>query len=128
MADPTPTPVVFTDPVLQKIVSWATAAEADLNAAIAQATATNNTVTLPAWTALLDFAKKVAATQTDLPLLHIATDVELLNEVSQALKPGSPLVNACAALAQYQSQSALQMVQTIVTGAAGIIKFAPIIP
>jgi|SRR5208337_208347 len=124
----TDAPTTFTDPVLEKIVEWSQGAEADLTAAIAQAKATNNTVTLPAWEALLEFAQKVAATQTNLPPIHIATDVELLNEVSQALKPGSKLVNACAALAQYQKDSALQMVTSIVTMAAGVIKFAPIIP
>jgi hypothetical protein len=127
MTTPNPAPSTLTDPVLAKIVQWAGAAAADLQAALAQAQKTNNAVTIPAWTALLAFANQIAAITVDLPMIHLATDAELVTEVQQALQPGSPLVNACAALAQYQKQSALAMVNEIVTGAAAITKFIPLV-
>jgi len=129
MTDPVPTPAPQTaDKVLQAIIDFVTKSEVDVQNALTQATAANNQITIPAWTALLAFMKQVSAVSADVPALHLATDIELVTEVTQALQPGSPLVIAFAALAQYQGQAAASMVTGIVTGALSITKLIPILP
>src|SRR5208283_340728 len=129
MTDPVPTPAPQTaDKVLQAIIDFVTKSEVDVQNALTQATAANNQITIPAWTALLAFMKQVSAVSADVPALHLATDIELVTEVTQALQPGSPLVIAFAALAQYQGQSAASMVTGIVTGALSLTKLIPALP
>jgi serine protease inhibitor len=131
MADPTPTPTPTpqtADKVLAAIVDFVTKSEVDVQNALTQATAANNNITIPAWTALLAFMKQVAAVSVNVPALHLATDIELVTEVTQALQPGSPLVTAFAALAQYQGQAAASMVTGIVTGALSLTKLIPVLP
>ena len=72
--------------------------------------------------------KQVSAISVNVPKLHLATDIELVTEVTQALQPGSPLVVAFAALAQYQGQQAAQMVTGIVTGVMSLTKLIPVLP
>jgi len=122
-ADPLPA-----DKVLAAIVKFVTDSEVDVQNALTQATAANNHITIPAWTALLAFMKQVGAVSVNVPKLHLATDIELVTEVTQALQPGSPLVVAFAALAQYQGQSAASMVTGIVTGALSLTKLVPVLP
>jgi len=114
--------------VLQGIINFVTNSETDVQNALTQATAANNAITIPAWTALLAFMKQVGAVSTNLPVVHLATDVELVTEVTQALQPNSPLVTAFAALAQYQGQTAAQLVTGIVTGALSLTKLIPVLP
>ena len=132
MTDTTTTPVVTNplpaDKVLAAIVDFVNTSEVDVQNALTQATAANNHITIPAWTALLDFMKQVSAISVNVPKLHLATDIELVTEVTQALQPGSPLVVAFAALAQYQGQQAAQMVTGIVTGALSLAKLIPVLP
>jgi hypothetical protein len=116
------------DKVLAAIINFVTKSEVDVQNALTQATATNNHITIPAWTALLAFMKQVSAVSANVPALHLATDIELVTEVTQALQPGSPLVTAFAALAQYQAQSAASMVTGIVTGALSLTKLIPVLP
>ena|SRR5208283_390919 len=116
------------DKVLQAIIDFVTKSEVDVQNALTQATATSNAITIPAWTALLAFMKQVSAVSANVPVLHLATDIELVTEVTQALQPGSPLVVAFAALAQYQGQSAASMVTGIVTGALSLTKLIPALP
>src|SRR5208283_1818051 len=116
------------DVVLQGIINFVTNSETDVQNALTQATAANNAITIPAWTALLAFMKQVGAVSTNLPVVHLATDVELVTEVTQALQPNSPLVTAFAALAQYQGQTAAQLVTGIVTGALSLTKLIPVLP
>lgn len=124
----TPTASITGDKVLLAIVNFATSSETDIQNALAMAQKTNNAVTIPAWTALLAFCQQVAQISTNIPTVHLATDVELLTEVTQALQPGSPLVVAFSALAQYQGQQAASMVAGIVTGAIGLGKLIPVLP
>ena len=132
MTDTTTTPVATSpqtaDKVLAAIVDFVTKSEVDVQNALTQATAANNNITIPAWTALLAFMKQVAAVSVNVPALHLATDIELVTEVTQALQPGSPLVIAFAALAQYQGQAAASMVTGIVTGALSLTKLIPVLP
>ena len=132
MTDTTTTPVVTNplpaDKVLAAIVDFVNNSEVDVQNALTQATAANNHITIPAWTALLDFMKQVSAISVNVPKLHLATDIELVTEVTQALQPGSPLVVAFAALAQYQGQQAAQMVTGIVTGVMSLAKLIPVLP
>ncbi len=136
MVDTTTTPAVPAattaplpaDKVLAAIVDFVTKSEVDVQNALTQATAANNHITIPAWTALLDFMKQVSAVSVNVPKLHLATDIELVTEVTQALQPGSPLVVAFAALAQYQGQAAASMVTGVVTGALSLTKLIPVLP
>jgi len=128
MTDTTTTTPLPADKVLQAIINFVTKSEVDVQNALTQATAANNQITIPAWTALLAFMKQVSAVSADVPALHLATDIELVTEVTQALQPGSPLVIAFAALAQYQGQSAASMVTGIVTGALSLTKLIPALP
>ncbi len=116
------------DKVLQAIINFVTKSEVDVQNALTQATASGNHITIPAWTALLAFMKQVSAVSANVPVLHLATDIELVTEVTQALQPGSPLVTAFAALAQYQGQSAASMVTGIVTGVLSLTKLIPVLP
>jgi len=132
MTDPVPTPAppapLPADKILQAVINFVTKSEADVQNALTQATAANNQITIPAWTALLAFMKQISAVSANVPVLHLATDIELVTEITQALQPGSPLVIAFAALAQYQRQSAANMVTGIVTGVLSVTKLLPIIP
>ena len=124
----TTAPAQTADVVLAAIVKFVTDSEVDVQNALAQATAANNTITIPAWTALLAFMKQVAAINTNVPALHVATSIEIVTEILQALQPGSPLTVAFAALAQYQGQSAASLVTGLVTGAVSLTKLIPILP
>lgn len=124
----TTAPAQTADVVLAAIVKFVTESEVDVQNALAQATAANNTITIPAWTALLAFMKQVAAINTNVPVLHVATSIEIVTEILQALQPGSPLVVAFSALAQYQGTSAAQMVVGLVTGAISLTKLIPVLP
>jgi len=130
MVDTTTTTVapLPADKVLAAIVNFVTKSEVDVQNALTQATAAGNHITIPAWTALLAFMKQVSAVSVNVPVMHLATDIELVTEVTQALQPGSPLVVAFAALAQYQGQSAASMVTGIVTGALSLTKLIPVLP
>jgi hypothetical protein len=125
---PTPASTLPADKVLAAIINFVTESETDVQNALTQATAANNNITIPAWTALLKFMKQVSAVSVNVPKLHLATDIELVTEVTQALQPGSPLVTAFAALAQYQGQAAASMVTGIVTGALSLTKLIPVLP
>ena len=127
MVDVTAAPLPA-DKVLEAIVNFVKKSEVDVQNALTQAQATNNHITIPAWTALLDFMHQVDKVSVNVPVLHLATDIELVTEVTQALQPGSPLVVAFAALAQYQGQQAAQMVTGIVTGAMSLTKLIPVLP
>jgi len=129
MTDVAP-PVVPTqgDKILEAIVKFATDSQVDVKNALDMATKNNNYVTIPAWTALLAFMQKVTTISTDIPLPHLATDVELLTELTQDLQPGSQLVTAFAPLAAYQKQQAVSMVTGIVTGVIGLGKLTPLLP
>lgn len=128
MVDTTTTTTLPADKVLAAIINFVTKSEVDVQNALTQATAAGNHITIPAWTALLAFMKQVGAVSANVPVLHLATDIELVTEVTQALQPGSPLVVAFAALAQYQGQAAASMVTGIVTGALSLTKLIPVLP
>ncbi len=119
------------DQIVAKILQWvATDGNADLATAITLAKASNDTVTLPCWTALQSFAKEIASLPPadQLPKLHLATDVEIATDLMIALEPNSPVVAQCQALANFQKMTAVNMVTGILTGALSIGKLAPILP
>jgi hypothetical protein len=116
------------DKVLAAIVNFVKTSETDVQNALDMATKAGNNVTIQAWTALLAFMKQIDQLNTNLPAAHLATDIELLTEITQALQPGSALVVAFSALAQYQTQSAASMVTGIVTGAISLTKLIPVLP
>lgn len=132
MTDPTPAPIVTPpatgDKVLQAIVAFVTTSMPDVQNALDMATKNNNLVTIQAWTALLAFMQKVTTINTSLPAVHLATDIELLTQLTQDLQPGSPLVTSFAALAAYQGQQASSMVFGIVTGVTALGKLIPMLP
>jgi hypothetical protein len=102
----------------------------DLAAAIAAAQKSNNTVSLPCWTAIKGFNDNIAALPqaSTLPKVHIALDIEILTELVIALQPNSPVITGCSALANFQKVAATNMVAGIVTGATSLAALAPVIP
>jgi hypothetical protein len=123
-----PVAPVTGDKVLQAIIDFATKSMPDVQNALDLATKNNNHVTIQAWTALLAFMQKVTTINTNLPPVHLATDIELLTELTQDLQPGSVLVTAFAPLAAYQNQQAASLVTGIVTGVIGLGKLIPMLP
>lgn len=126
-----PAKLTTPDEIVAKVVAWAAAdGDADLAAAIGMAKASNDTVSLPCWTALQGFVTQVKALPPpdQLPKLHLATDVEIATDLMIALEPNSPVVAQCQALANFQKVSAVNMVTGIVTGALALGKLGPIIP
>lgn len=109
------------DKAVDAVINWATgAASADLDAAIALSTASNNVISLPCWTSIKNFVDKIKTLppQEKLPTLHIATRLEVATELMLALQPDSPIVVSCGALANFQKKAVIGMVSGIITGAA----------
>jgi hypothetical protein len=126
--------VLTPDQIADKIAHWAAGqAVPDLQQALAMAKASNETVLAPCWQALLTFAQNVQTTSaanianTTLKV-HIATDIENLGVLEQALEPNGPLTVACAPAAQFFGQQTATFVGQIVTGVTSIIKLVPTIP
>jgi hypothetical protein len=126
--------ILTPDQVADKIANWATGqAIPDLQQAIAMAKASNETVLAPCWQALLTFAQNVQTTSaanianTTLKV-HIATDIENLGVLEEALEPNGPLTVACAPAAQFFGQQTANFVGQIVTGVTSITKLVPTIP
>lgn len=93
---------------------------ADLTAALGVATALKDTVAATAYQAILTELQAIetATSQTPLPKVHVAYDLQVLRTLVLAVQPNSPIANAVAPLAQQVGQSVLTIVNGIVTGAA----------
>jgi len=109
---------------------------ADLKYAKAQAKATNNTITLPCWSAWVDLLSKAQQPLVDddgqpitRPDPHVFSTLESASELLQALQNGGPIQTGCAALADASKKSVAQIVSSIVTGGglSGILPVSPLL-
>jgi hypothetical protein len=109
-----------------------TASLADLQYALNIAKSKNNKASAQCWQAIIDQIQLDQQANVDAdgkPLLaptpHVFTDVQRLSDVVNALGPNSPLMVGCGSFANQAKMNVLQMVSTILSGAAGLAAFAP---
>jgi hypothetical protein len=97
----------------------------DFEFALAMSKATNNVVSTPCWQAwvdLLSAQQKPLLGTNGQPLTepdpHLATSVEKISELLDALRPDSKLSMGCAALAAAAGKDAATLIQGILGGGA----------
>jgi hypothetical protein len=111
------------DQMIDKVRAWVTAdAAADLTMAIklAGVAVPPDTMTVACFQPILTFVNQIATLPTadQMPKLHLAVDIEIGTDLIVAFQPNSPLMTGCAALANFQKLTLLNMVTGITTGAA----------